>query len=318
VTTDAAPQHPQLTGQRILVTGFTGRLGGAFAEYLARDNDVTGVALAATEEELALWRGRGVRPQVLDLADEDYHGLPRDFDYVVHTAAAVYPRTFEEGLRANAAAPALLMRHTRGAKAFLHVSTTGVYAEHPDPWYRHLETDVTGGSLLMGHYTGTKNAGEGAVHAMSRVLGLPAVICRMDVQYGTYSDGGLPVMFLADIIRGVPIPLPKSHDWVKSLIHQDDLCSFIAPCLAQAGVPPPVFNWAGDEAVKAEDWLGYLGKLAGVKPVYDYDDTRARPGGAASPEKRITVTGPAKVGWRDGLQRITEFWEPRIRSGAYR
>ena len=42
-----------LTGQRILVTGFTGRLGGAFAAYLAADNEVTGVALAATDEELA-------------------------------------------------------------------------------------------------------------------------------------------------------------------------------------------------------------------------------------------------------------------------
>jgi nucleoside-diphosphate-sugar epimerase len=41
----------------------------------------------------------------------------------------------------------------------------------------------------MGHYTGTKAAGEGAVRAMARVLSLPTVICRMDVQYGTWRQG---------------------------------------------------------------------------------------------------------------------------------
>lgn len=307
----------EMRGQRILVTGFTGRLGGAFTDYLAKDNDVTAVSLSAADEQLAAWRERGVDPYVVDLAGDDYGNLPADFDYVVHTAAAVYPKTFADGLRDNADAPAFLMRHVRSAKAFLHVSTTGVYAAHPDPWYRHTEEDVTGGSVLMGHYTGTKNAGEGAVHAMARQLGLPTVICRMDVQYGTYSNGGLPVMFLANILNRTPIPLPKSYDWVKSLIHQDDLCSFIAPCLAQADVIAPVYNWAGDLAVKAEEWLGYLGELVGIEPIYDYDDAKARPGGAASPEKRIGVTGPAKVHWREGLQRIVEFWEPRIRSGSY-
>jgi NAD(P)-dependent dehydrogenase (short-subunit alcohol dehydrogenase family) len=39
-----------LTGRRILVTGFTGRLGAAFAEFLAADNEVTGVPLAASDE----------------------------------------------------------------------------------------------------------------------------------------------------------------------------------------------------------------------------------------------------------------------------
>ena len=307
----------QLKGQRILVTGFTGRLGGAFAKYLAVDNEVTGVALTASDEELATWRARGVDPHVVDLASDDYGRLPSEFDYVVHTAAAVYPRHFETGMRANAEAPALLMRHTRSVRAFLHVSTSGVYVEHEDPWYRAVETDVIGGSLLMGHYTGTKAAGEGAVRAMARALGLPTVICRMDVQYGTYSDGGLPVKFLADIINGVPIPLPKTRDWVKSLIHQDDLVTFIGPCLAAASVPATTVNWSGDEALKAEDWIGYLGSLAGAEPLFAYDDAGARPGGAPSAVLRTSFTGPAAVNWRDGLGRIVKYWEPRIRAGNY-
>jgi UDP-glucuronate 4-epimerase len=307
----------RLAGQRILVTGFTGRLGGAFAEYLAADNEVTGVTLAASDEELTRWRARGVEPYVIDLAGDDYGRLPRDFDYVVHTAAAVYPRDFADGMRANAEAPALLMQHVRSARAFLHVSTTGVYVEHDDPWYRAVETDVIGGSRLMGHYTGTKAAGEGAVRAMARVLGLPTVICRMDVQYGTYSDGGLPVMFLASILNRQPIALPKSRDWVKALVYQDDLRAFIAPSLAAATVPATTVNWSGDEALKGEDWIGYLGALVGVDPVFVYDDDKARPGGAPSAALRTAITGPAAVGWREGLERIAQFWEPRIRAGAY-
>jgi hypothetical protein len=136
-------RHVTVSGQRILVTGFTGRLGGAFAAYLAADNEVTGVALAATGEELDRWRARGIDPYVVDLASDDYGPLPRDFDYVVHTAAAVYHADFAAGMRANAEAP-----------------------------YRAVETDLIGGSRLLGHYTGTKAAGEGAVRAMARVLNL--------------------------------------------------------------------------------------------------------------------------------------------------
>lgn len=69
---------------------------------------MTGVALAATDEELASWRARGVDHCLVDLAGDDYDALPGDFDRVVHTAAAVCCRDFAEGMRANAEAPALL------------------------------------------------------------------------------------------------------------------------------------------------------------------------------------------------------------------
>ncbi|MET0182931.1 MAG: NAD(P)-dependent oxidoreductase [Caulobacterales bacterium] len=307
-----------LHNKKILVTGFTGRLGGAFAEELAKNNNVVGVTLAASDDELVSWRKRGVEPYVMDLADSDYGTLPKDFDYVVHTAADVAPKSFSLGMRANAEAPAMLMKHTRSAAAFLHVSTTGVYAPHSDPWHRAVETDFIGGSTLMGHYTGTKAAGEGAVSAMARILNLPTVVCRMDVQYGTYSNGGLPVGFLTALINGAPIPLPKTYDFVKALVHQDDLVSFIAPCLGAASVPVTTVNWSGDEQLKAEVWIEYLGELVGKKPIYLYDDARALPNGAASAEFRKTITGPAKVNWRDGLRRIVEFWEPRLRDNATR
>ena len=59
-----------------------------------------------------------------------------------------------------------------------------------------------------------------------------------------------------------------------------------------------------------------LGSLVGAEPVYDYDDAKARPNGAPSAVLRAGITGPAKVGWREGLERTVEFWESRIRTGA--
>jgi len=41
-----------------------------------------------------------------------------------------------------------------------HLQRRGVYVEGGDPWYRATETDIIGGSRLMGHYTGTKAAGD--------------------------------------------------------------------------------------------------------------------------------------------------------------
>lgn len=115
----------------------------------------------------------------------------------------------------------------------------------------------------------------------------------------------------------MPIVLPGSHDWVKALVHQDDLRAFIAPSLAAASVPVTTVNWSGDEALKGEEWIGYLGSLVGIDPVFVYDDDRARPGGAPSAVLRASITGPAAVGWRDGLEQVVRYWEPRIRSGEY-
>ncbi|TVZ02406.1 hypothetical protein EAS64_26770 [Trebonia kvetii] len=211
----------KLTGQRILVTGFTGRLGGAFAEYLAADNEVTGVAVEATDEALASWRARGGAP----------------------------------------------VRRRPGRRRLRRAACR---------------------LRLRGAHRGRR---------------LPEGLRRRDARQRRGA--------------GVPIVLPGSHDWVKALVHQDDLRAFIAPSLAAASVPVTTVNWSGDEALKGEEWIGYLGSLVGIDPVFVYDDDRARPGGAPSAVLRASITGPAAVGWRDGLEQVVRYWEPRIRSGEY-
>jgi nucleoside-diphosphate-sugar epimerase len=160
---------------------------------------------------------------------------------------------------------------------------------------------------------------EGAVRAMSQTLGLPAVICRMDIQYGTFSDGGMPVRQLRQILHGEPIRLPRSYPLTAALIHESDLVGFVEPCLEHAAVPPLVVNWCGDEAVPFEEYLDYMGELVGRKPIYVYDDeghSLRRERGRPDPARRQAITGPCKTTWRAGLAQIVEHWEPLLREAG--
>jgi nucleoside-diphosphate-sugar epimerase len=138
-----------LRGARVLMTGVTGQVGSSIARLLAPHNEILGLARftreGAREEVAAL----GVTPVVGDYTSGDLDGVPADVDYVVHVAADVYPADMETGLRQNAEGTGLLLHHTRRARGWIYVSTTGVYWEHPDPWYRYKETDRLGGSTRI-------------------------------------------------------------------------------------------------------------------------------------------------------------------------
>jgi len=302
-----------LQGQKILLTGLTGRVGGAFANALAGGNELWGLARYSQAGQLQQWQAKGVRTIVGHYADDDLSAVPTDVDYVLHVAADVAPATFEQGMRDNAEGVGLLMAHCRSAKAFLHVSTVGVYSMNPDYAHRYGEDDVTG-SGTMGHYCGTKLAGEGAARAMCRHLQLPTVICRLAVQYGNILGGGMPGAFLKRMLAGEPIRLPRDQSNLYVPVSDQDLVAFIEPCLAAASIPATTVNWGGDEAVSGEEFIRYLGDLAGVSPVVEYYDGTAPPSIPTDNTRRIAITGPCKVHWRDGLKSMYEALHERLRT----
>src|SRR5690606_17766230 len=133
-----------LSGRKILLTGLTGNLGGSIASALVAGNELWGFARYTRPGQREFWRDKGVRTVVGDCADGGFEGLPDDFDYVIHCAAANPPDTFEQGMLGNPQATALLMGHCRRAKAFMHLSTVGVYAENADPAHEYREDGATG------------------------------------------------------------------------------------------------------------------------------------------------------------------------------
>ena len=68
----------QLKGKKIVVTGVTGQIAFPMAEYLARDNEVYGVARFTAEGSRERVEAAGIRPVVSDLGDADYSGIPTE------------------------------------------------------------------------------------------------------------------------------------------------------------------------------------------------------------------------------------------------
>jgi nucleoside-diphosphate-sugar epimerase len=264
-------------------------------------------ALERTEKQ-------GVRPVKGDFTTGDLAAVPDDFDYVVHFAANTHPTTQDQGMVDNAEGAGLLMNHCKRAKAFLQVSTTGVYSRDPDDYHRYAEGDRIGGSTdYAPFYGGSKAAGEGVVRTLSRILDIPLTIARMNVAYGgPQDDGGLPGAVLEWLAKGEPIRIPKSWPCLHMPIHEDDISEQIEPLLAAATIGGNVVNWGGDDMVSVEEFAEYMGELTGLTPLYNKTDENPLPQGALDNNKRLRLIGPCKVKWRDGFRRMVAARHPEL------
>lgn len=302
-----------LKGCKILLTGLTGNLGGSIADALVDHNELWGFARFTKPGQREFWQQRGVHTVVGDCADGDFTGLPKDFDYVIHCAAANPPETFLEGMRGNPQATGLLMAHCHRARAFMHLSTVGVYAPNVDPAHEYQEDDVTG-SALMGHYEGTKLAAEGAVWAMSTCFNIPTIICRLGVQYGCFDRGGLLGLILAAVLQGETIYLPAKRANVIRPISDDDVVGFLPALLNAATVPPTTVNLAGDEDIATREVVEIFGQLAGVETRVELTDAIDYPTIRVSGERRRALAGVCQVPLREGIKRMYHNFAPKLRA----
>ena len=90
-----------------------------------------------------------------------------------------------------------------------------------------------------------------------------------------------------------------------SPVHEDDIYAQTEPLLAAASVPATVVNWAGDEPVSVQEWCAWFGELLG-RPVdvQVRDAPGTQPSAISDNTKRLALTGPCTVGWRDGMRRM--------------
>ena len=300
-----------LKDRKILVTGPAGSIAYPLSLELAKDNEVWGVARFSHPGDEEKIQALGITTRRIDLGVGEFGDLPDDFDYLLHIGAYIAPGSdFDAALRVNAEGTGLLMTHCRKAKAALVMSTTGVYQPHEDPWRPYLETDPLGDSQLPGMATyGLSKITEEAVARMcARQLGLPTIIARMNAAYGDGESGhgGLPVTHFEAIRAGRPVTLrwdPSPY----SPIHNRDIFDQLPALLDAAAVPAPIVNWGGDEAVTAQEWCAYFGELLGVTPtVLVHEAPGAQRGVVADNARRLALTGPCKVGWRDGMRELVE------------
>jgi nucleoside-diphosphate-sugar epimerase len=299
-----------IRGEKILITGPAGRIAFAIAKTLAPHNEVWGVARfgdPATRQEV---EALGVKTRALDLASGSYGDLPKDFTYLLHLAADFSPDDYDRAISVNAEGTGLLMQHCRGARAALIMSTVTVYKPHEDPWHAWREDEPLGDQKVPNQapYSISKISQEAVARFCARAFGLPTVIARMGSAYGL--RGGLPVWHLHAIAQGKPVQT-RWDPMVYAPIFDDDIVGQIEPLLGAAGVPANIVNFCGDQAVSVQQWCAYIGELLGVEPVIEVSPVPdASVGSVGDPGKRITITGPCRTSWREGVRRMAEHFYP--------
>jgi nucleoside-diphosphate-sugar epimerase len=306
------PPAAPLSGRRLLVTGASGQIASALCRRLvAAGNQVWGVARFGDEGRRRELEDAGVTTCSADLVDGDLAVLPDDIDHVLHLAAYIgsNPDT-DYSMDVNALATGRVLSRYRHVDSALVMSTGGVYRVNPDPWHQYAESDPLGdpASIASPAYGVTKVAQEGVAKFCAREFGLRVVIGRMNVAYG--AGGGMPARHLGLLLAGETIrvhndPAPYSP------IHEDDIARHVGPLLAAADIPALVVNFGGDEVVTAQQWCAYLAELAGVEARLQPAQLPGGPlGSALDPTRRLAITGPDQVRWRDGIRRMFELRAP--------
>ncbi len=229
---DAREAAPMLKNKRLLMTGLTGQLAGSIAAVLAPHNEIYGLARYSKPGSREAVEALGITPIICDYTSGDFTGVPNDFDYVFHAAADVFPADIETGIKQNAEGTGLLLNHLNRARAWIYVSTSGVYWDHPDPWYAYQETDRCGGSTRINTrfaYGTSKFAGEAVARSLSRIHGVPLTIARMNWSYGRASFGGAPTRIITRVAQGEPVPVHPDWEMVGCPIHEDDMAEHLEP-----------------------------------------------------------------------------------------
>jgi nucleoside-diphosphate-sugar epimerase len=300
-----------LRDEKILLTGPAGQIAFPIAEALARENEVWGVSRFDDPAARERVEAAGVTTVACDLGSGAFDAIPTDCTYLLHLAAYQGPSLdYDEAIRVNAEATGLIMQHCRDVKAALVMSTSSVYRPHDDPFHAFVETDPLGETSTpwAPTYNVSKLAQEGVARFAARAFRIPTIIARMNASYG--SNGGLPAYHLDAVRAGRPV-VTRWEPCPYSPIFQDDINEQVEPLLAAAAVPAPIVNWCGDEVVSVQEWTAYLGELTGLPTEVVVDEQPgSHRGMVCDPTIRASLTGPCRVGWREGMRRMVETRPP--------
>ena len=300
-----------VSDEKILITGVAGQIAFPMARMLAADNEVWGLARFTDPTARERVEGIGVRPVVCDLGVGDLSAVPEDFTLVIHLAAFIAPgMDYDLAIRDNAEATGLLLHHCRAARSALVMSTHSVYKPQEDPMYVFHETAPLGdcNNTLSPPYSVSKIGAEAVARFCSRAFDLPVTIARMNASYGP--NGGLPA-FHADTVAAGNRVTTRWEPCMYSPIYEDDINLQVSALLDAATVPATIVNWAGDEAVSAQEWTRYAGGLLGVQAQVDVTPIpNTLRGSIADNTRRLAITGPCTVGWREGMRRTVAARHP--------
>jgi nucleoside-diphosphate-sugar epimerase len=295
-----------LDGEKILITGVTGKIGFPIGRALAERNEVWGVARLRNPADRDKLSTADIRAVPLDVSTGDFSSLPDDFTYVFHAAVDVGDGDWRRCVETNAHNSGELLYHCRAARGFVYCSTGSNYAYQGQ---RPLTEADGPGVPLRANYSFSKVAGEAVCTWIAQHYEVPLTIIRICSTYGP--QGGTPVERLGLILEGKPIRLHPDQPNNYNPIYEDDYVELGIRAMEVAATPPIVVNWAGSETVSVEDYCAYLGELVGVEPIFEYTYDAHTP---LWPDVTYMheVLGPTKVHWRDGFRRMVKARYPDL------
>jgi nucleoside-diphosphate-sugar epimerase len=299
-----------LQGMKILITGPSGNIGYPLARSLASDNEVWGVSRFGNPDERRKVEEIDVITRAIDFDNPDFDDLPRDFDYVVHLSAVIVAAgaDYDRAIRTNAVGTGLLMTHCRHARGFLTMSSAATYKPNPDPWHRFVETDPLGDAHSPGipTYSIAKISQEAVTRFCAAQMNMPAIICRMNVAYGEFGGGALPGRLFDTIRAGKQVTL-RGDPNPYSPIHDRDIFEQLEPLLDATSPECPIVNWGGDETVTTQEMCAFFGELLGVTPdIVNGAVGNMQTGAILDNRKRMAITGPCQVRWKDGFSSLAD------------
>jgi UDP-glucuronate 4-epimerase len=302
-----------LTGQRILITGATGQVAEPLAITLAAANTVYAAARFSNPKAKARLEKAGVHCVAVDLEAAATNGLdavPDGLDYVLNLAVAK-TNDFDRDLAANAEATAFLIERTAGVKAFLHCSSTAVYA--PSGHSPRTEADLLGDSHaafgFMPTYSIAKIAAESAAKYAAQRFNVPVTIARLNVPYGERYGWMMFHLMMMKGGHGVPVHTDAPSQY--NPIHHDDIVDSLGYLLAAASTPATVVNWGGTEVVSVEEWCSYMADLTGLTATFAPSDTTLATIVGDTTKLQALGFSPT-VHWRDGVERLVRTIAPDL------
>lgn len=294
-----------LKDQRILITGATGFVAQPIVEALAKDNEVFAAARFRKDEDKQKMEAMGATPVVMDLAAGDLSHLP-DVDYVLNLAVAKSDK-WSVALSVNGEGVGKLLLRYKDVKAFLHVSSTGVY-EYAGHEPRSEDSPLGDNHRhLFETYSISKIAAETVASFVAREFDIPLTIARLNVPYGPFPCW--PYFHLMMMQNGMDIDIHPEGPNGYSPIHSNDYIAKIPYLLAAASTEVTTVNLAGSETVSIEDWCAYMGELTGLTPSFNKTE-KALGNLTADTRKMEDMAGSTQVDWKTGIREMLEVMAP--------
>ena len=295
-----------LDGEKVLITGVTGKIAFPIARALAKRNEVWGAARFSHPQDRDRLTAVGVRPLRLDMASGDFSALPDDFTYIFHAAVDPGAGDWRDCVRTNAHHSGKLLHHCRTAKGFVYCSTGSIYRYQG---HRPLTEADGPGVPDRANYSFSKIAGEAVCTWVAEQFKVPLTIIRICSTYGPL--GGAPADRLELILQRKPIPLHIDKPNNFNPIYEDDYVDLGVRAMEVADVLAIVVNWAGSETVSAEDYCAYMGELVGMPPLFEYTGKAHT---ALWPDVTYMheILGRTRIQWRDGFRRMIEARHPEL------